>query len=130
MGDIGKIMEESGFEDIDMRSNLYRSSEVQVIKKGKTYNRGVRTHKLMNESMNRLKWKSFQKWLEVNEIEVTEEEKEAIANNVRTLRGLLQSNPDTSDSNEVKAAVNAIREHSARINHLMHDFSSEGCSLS
>ena len=29
--------------------------------KGKAYNRGVRTHTIINEAMQRLKWKAFQK---------------------------------------------------------------------
>lgn len=38
MGDIGKIMEESGFDDLVVESNLYGPSVVQVIMKGNAYN--------------------------------------------------------------------------------------------
>ena len=62
MGDIGHIMESSGFEDILVEANVYGSSTVQHAMKGKAYNRGVRIHKLMNEAMNRLKWCALGDW--------------------------------------------------------------------
>ena len=71
MGDIGKVMEESGFEDTIVERKSYGPSVIQVIMKGKSYNRGVRTHKIMNEAMQRLKWKAFQKWLNEKENKYT-----------------------------------------------------------
>ena len=130
MGDIGKVMEESGFEDIIVEGELYGPSVVQMIIKGKSYNRGVRTHKIMNEAMQRLKWKAFQKWLEENGIQVSEEEKESIAEDVTKARGLLQTKRDIDDNDKVKSAINSLIEHSANINHLMHDFTVGGCNLS
>ena len=46
------------------------------------------------------------------------------------MRALLQSKRDINDNDEVKSAVNSFIEYSANINHLMHDFTIEGCSLS
>ena len=99
--------------------------------KGKAYNRGVRTHTIINEEMQRLKWKAFQKWLEEKEINtcISEEEKESIVDDVTKVRALLQSKCDINNNDEVKSAVNSLIEHSANINHLMHDFTVEGCSL-
>ena len=130
MGDIGKVMEESGFEDIIVEGDLYGPSVVQVIMKGKAYNRGVRTHKIMNETMQRLKWKAFQKWVEENEIQIPDEDKESTAEDVMKIRGLLLSKRDINDDDEVKSAVNSFIEHSACINNLLHDFTAEGCNKS
>lgn len=40
MGDISRVMEESGFEDILTEANVYGPSAMQVIQNGKLYNRG------------------------------------------------------------------------------------------
>ena len=64
MGDIGKIMEESGFEDISVEAYIYGPTIVSHVMRGRAYNRGVRVHKLMNEAMNRLKLEAFNSWLD------------------------------------------------------------------
>ena len=63
MGDIGHILEDSGFEDIIVEASIYGSSIVGHIMKGKSYNRGLRLHKLMNEALNRVKWLTLVKQL-------------------------------------------------------------------
>ena len=59
---IEKSYSESGFEDILIEGNLYGSNTVAKIIKGKSYNRGVRAHKLMLEAILRLKWEAFCQW--------------------------------------------------------------------
>ena len=59
---IGKICSESKFEDILIEADLYGSNTVAKIIKGKSYNRGVRAHKLMLEASLRLKWEAFCQW--------------------------------------------------------------------
>ena len=59
MGNIGSVMQESGFEDVLIEADIYGASVISHALKGKAYNRGVRIHKLMNEAMNRLKWIAF-----------------------------------------------------------------------
>ena len=59
---IGKRYSESGFEDILIEADLYGSNTVSKIIKGKSYNRDVRTHKLMLEALLRLKWEAFCQW--------------------------------------------------------------------
>ena len=56
MGDIRHIMQESGFEDDLVEANVYGASVVSPALREKAYNRGVRIHKIMHESMSRLKW--------------------------------------------------------------------------
>ena len=86
----------------------------------------------MNEAMQRLKWKAFQKWLEEKEISrcISEGKNESIADDVTKVCAMLRSKRDINDNDEVKSAINPFIEHSANINHLMHDFTIEGCSLS
>ena len=59
---IGKRYSDSGFEDILVEADLYGSNTVAKIIKGKSYDRGVRAHKLMLEALLRLKWEAFCQW--------------------------------------------------------------------
>ena len=60
---IGKRYSESGFEGILIEADLYGSNTVAKIIIGKSYNIGVRAHKLMLEALLRLKWKAFCQWV-------------------------------------------------------------------
>ena len=42
---------------------MYGGNTASVLLKGKSYNRGVRAHKLTMEAMLRLLWLSFTKWV-------------------------------------------------------------------
>ena len=55
MGDTGHIMQEDRFADVLVEANVYGASVVRHALRGKAYNRGVRIHKVMYESMSRLK---------------------------------------------------------------------------
>ena len=56
---IGKKFEESGIKDLLVESGLYGTTSTIVLLKGKSYNRGVRAHKLITEALLRLQWKAF-----------------------------------------------------------------------
>ena len=60
---IGKKFEESGIEDLLTESGVYGSNTTLALLKGKSYNRGVRAHKLIMEALLRLQWQAFCKWL-------------------------------------------------------------------
>ena len=59
---IGKRYSESGFEDILIEEDLNGSNTVSKNIKGKSYNRGVRAHKLTLEALLHLKWEAFCQW--------------------------------------------------------------------
>ena len=61
---IGKNFEESGIEDFLTESDVYGSNTTLALLEGKSYNRGVRPHKLIMEALLRLQWQAFCKWLE------------------------------------------------------------------
>ena len=52
MGDIGHIMQESGFEDVLVEADVYGASVVSHALRGKAYNCGVRIHKIMHKFMS------------------------------------------------------------------------------
>ena len=61
---IGKQHEESGLEDMLIESDIYGSNTINHVMKGKSYNRGVRAHKLLREALERVRWKAFGVWTE------------------------------------------------------------------
>ena len=60
---IGKMFQESGLEDVFIESGLYGSSSTMALLQGKSYNRGIRGHKLIMEARLRLKWDAFCSWV-------------------------------------------------------------------
>ena len=63
LASIGKLYQSSGLEDILIESDTYGATTVDQFLKGKSYNRGVRAHKLVLEALSRLRWKAFGEWL-------------------------------------------------------------------
>lgn len=53
-----------GIEDLLVESGLYGTFSTLALLKRKSYNRGVRAHKLTMEALLRLQWRAFCRWLE------------------------------------------------------------------
>ena len=53
---IGKMLQESGLEYVSIESGRYRTSSTMALLQGKSYNRGIRGHKLIIEKLLHLKW--------------------------------------------------------------------------
>ena len=60
---IGKMFQESGLEDVFIEFGLYGSSLSMALLQGKSYNRGVKGHKLMTETLLRLHLQVFCSWI-------------------------------------------------------------------
>lgn len=56
---IGKKYLDSGLDDLPIESGVYAAGSTSASMKGKSYNRGVRAHKLLSEAMFRLMWMSL-----------------------------------------------------------------------
>ena len=52
----------SGLEDLLIESGVYAAGTTSTLMKGKSYNRGVRAHKLCMEAFFQLMWPEFVKW--------------------------------------------------------------------
>ena len=72
MGDIGHIMQDSGFEDALIEAEIFGPAVTSQILRGKSYNRGVRCHKIMQIVCFYLKWNACLDWAP---LELTDEEK-------------------------------------------------------
>ncbi|MES9881199.1 MAG: hypothetical protein ABW185_10000 [Sedimenticola sp.] len=132
MGDIGRLMEESAFEDILVEAKVYGPRAVHQIVKGKSYNRGVRSHKLLNEAMNRLKWTAFEEWMEENEKTLPSADRHAIADDALRLSELLQNTEPVSADNtaEIQNVLQEFEQHTRSMNMLMREFTMDGRSRS
>jgi len=61
LGVIGQFVNDSGFSDIFIETEVYGENTLKAVLKGVHYNRGVRSHKLMYEACRRLQMKVFLK---------------------------------------------------------------------
>ena len=57
------MFQDSGLEDVFIESGLYGSSSTMALLYGKSYNRGIRGHKLIMEALLCLKWDAFCSWV-------------------------------------------------------------------
>ena len=54
---------QSGLEDVLIESGVYVAGTTSVLMLGKSYNKGIRAHKLSMEALFRLLWQAFLEWL-------------------------------------------------------------------
>ena len=59
---LGKKFHSSGLEDLLIECGVYAAGTTSVLMKGKSYNRGIRAHKLAAEAFFPLMWNSFVDW--------------------------------------------------------------------
>jgi hypothetical protein len=59
LGALGKMMAGSGFEDVLIEAGLCASGSIAKVMSGKHYNRAMRVHQLVMESMERLLVQAF-----------------------------------------------------------------------
>ena len=59
----GKKYAQSGLEDVLIEPGIYAAGTTSVLMLGKSYNRGIRAHKLSMEALFRLLWQAFLEWL-------------------------------------------------------------------
>ena len=70
---LGKKYADSGLEDLLIESGVYAAGSTSALMKGKSYNRGIRAHKLCLEVFFRLTWNAFIAWYESQEKRIPEE---------------------------------------------------------
>ena len=72
---LGKKYTNSGLEELLIGSGVYAAGTTSVLMLGKSYNRGIRAHKLSMEALFRLLWQAFLQWLENQTVEVTTQDR-------------------------------------------------------
>ncbi len=56
-----------------IESGAFGPNTTSSLFNGKSYNKGIRGHKLLAECLQRLRWKEFMVWTESNEVELDQE---------------------------------------------------------
>ena len=70
---LGKKFADSGLEDLLIESGVYAAGSTSALMKGKSYNRGIRAHKLCLEVFFCLMWDAFLLWYESQDTKIAEE---------------------------------------------------------
>ena len=70
---LGKKFGDSGLDDLLIKSGVCAAGSTSALMKGKSYNRGIRAHKLCLEVFLRLMWNAFVVWYESQDKKIPEE---------------------------------------------------------
>ena len=90
---IGKRFGGAGLRDIAIESGVIAEGSIKGVFQGKQYNRAVRFHKLLYESLLRIIWDKF--------IVKLEESEGMDSTNLKELTDILLNNPSVETFNEV-----------------------------
>ena len=88
---LGKKYAQSGLEDLLIESGVYAAGATSVLMLGKSYNRGIRAHKLCMETLFRLLWQVFQKWLSMQPVGLEDGEKQHFDETSRECRNTVKT---------------------------------------
>ena len=67
---IGKRFQDAGLRDLCIESGVIAEGSVSGVMEGRKYNRAIRLHKLIYESLMRLAWKGFLSWLQSTQLDM------------------------------------------------------------
>lgn len=118
---LGKMYTNSGLEDLLIDSGIYASGTTNALMAGKSYNRGVRAHKLCLEALFRVMWFAFLNWLEAKKPTFEDQSKQDLVQLVLKCR---EAGRDLSKN------WASIREQFHTILTLLDEFRSEAKSKS
>ena len=63
MNVIGKRFQDAGLADVLVECQIVAGKSIPSVMNGHQYNRAIRSHKIMHEACERLRWKAFGKWM-------------------------------------------------------------------
>ncbi|KAK3753754.1 hypothetical protein QZH41_005239 [Actinostola sp. cb2023] len=95
---LGKKYAQSGLEDLLIESGVYAAGTTSVLMLGKSYNRGVRAHKLSMEALFRLLWKAFVDWLSKQEVGLDDQVKQLFLTTTTACRNTVWQEGFATDS--------------------------------
>ena len=79
----GKKYASSGLEDLLIESGVYAAGTTSILMLGKSYNRGIRAHRLTMEALFRLMWQAFLRWVVNQREEVSSHYKQALISKIQ-----------------------------------------------
>ena len=117
---LGKMYSNSGLEDRLIESGVYAPGTTTALIAGKSYNRGVRAHKLCLEAMFRLMWKTFTSLLEETTPSIDETSRKKIIE-------LLKQYQDSDNEEEyLKENWHSQKDGLCGLMHLFKEFQNKG----
>ena len=118
---LGKKFQNSGLDDLLIESGVYAAGTTSAIMKGKSYNRGIRAHKLAMEALFRLMWDAFVAWYESHhgEYEGRVVNEDAVVEKVEVCRRTITA------KGEVRPCMEELQEETLELCSLFQEFKSE-----
>ena len=97
---LGKKFHSSGLDDLLIESGVYAAGTTSALMKGKSYNRGIRAHKLCMEALFRLMWNAFVAWYATHDAGDDESrvDEDALINKVEACRHAIATKMDVPRS--------------------------------
>ena len=117
---LGKKYANSGLEDLLIESGVYAAGTTSVLMLGKSYNRGIRAHKLSMEALFRLLWQAFLQWLETRSAEVTTQDKQNLIAKIQECQRCFKENKS------IRKSCEAVVNDMDALTSLLAVFKSEG----
>ena len=118
---LGNKFQNSGLDDLLIESGVYAAGTTSAIMKGKSYNRGIRAHKLAMEALFRLMWDAFVAWYESHhgEYEGRVVNEDAVVEKVEVCRRTITA------KGEVRPCMEELQEETLELRSLFQEFKSE-----
>lgn len=113
---LGKKYQSSGLEDLLIESGVYAAGTTSALMKGKSYNRGVRTHKLVMEALFRLRWNTFVK---------SSQPGDRVANENAVLKKIEECRHAITTKKDVRPKVEELQRETSELRMLFQDFTDE-----
>ena len=117
---IGKMFEDSELADLLIESGVYGFNTASNLLKGKSYNRGIRGHKLVMEALMRLQWQEMHKWKSERKDDA-EVDEEVMSAHIQACENAVEQRSD-----DMRACCETVCEDMDKIQKLMEVFRSTG----
>ena len=118
---LGKKFCSSGLEDLLIESGVYAAGTASAVMKGKSYNRGIRAHKLAMEALFRLMWDAFIRWYASHARDGEEclVDEDAVIRKAEECRRAIRRKAD------VQSSLNEFQQETTELRSLFQDFTAQ-----
>ena len=118
---LGKKFCSSGLEDLLIESGVYAAGTASAVMKGKSYNRGIRAHKLAMEALFRLMWDAFIRWYASHARDGEERlvDEDAVIRKAEECRRAIRRKAD------VQSSLNEFQQETTELRSLFQDFTAQ-----
>ena len=108
---LGKKYAQSGLEDLLIESGVHAADTTSVLMLGKSYNRGIRAHKLCMEALFRLLWQAFLEWLSKQAVELEDRVKQRFVDRSRECRNTVREESSLTRAGQHGKAASSLQSH-------------------